>query len=116
MSSSTSRYRSMGACPPPLSARGAWAALASEYLPTQETGGGKASAPQVVYPEATRQTSARVAKGQGPQRERHDLLGCPVDALTQREVLDRIATYVDSREPHHVITVNPEYVMRAHHD
>ncbi len=47
---------------------------------------------------------------------RHEILGCPVDALTQADALTAINDFVAQGHPHHIVTVNPEYVMLAHRD
>ena len=48
--------------------------------------------------------------------ERIRILGVPVDALTQDEVVDWIAGSIRGSTPRQVATVNPEFVMRAQHD
>jgi len=47
-----------------------------------------------------------------PPRAVH-ILGVRVDDLTEDEALARAAAMVDSGRPHHVVTVNPEFVMEA---
>lgn len=47
---------------------------------------------------------------------RIDILGIPVDAVTQREALDWVARALQNGRPHQVATVNPEFVMRARRD
>jgi len=44
---------------------------------------------------------------------RISILGVAVDDLTEAEALGRIAGFVASGEAHHVVTVNPEFVMEA---
>src|SRR5690348_15660902 len=41
------------------------------------------------------------------------ILGVALDDLTEAEALQRIAAFVQSGTPHHVVTVNPEFVMEA---
>jgi N-acetylglucosaminyldiphosphoundecaprenol N-acetyl-beta-D-mannosaminyltransferase len=48
--------------------------------------------------------------------ERIRILGVPVDAVTQDEVVDWIAGAIRGSTPRQVATVNPEFVMRAQHD
>lgn len=47
---------------------------------------------------------------------RIQILGVPVDAVTEREALDWAARAVVNGRPHQVATVNPEFVMRARRD
>lgn len=44
------------------------------------------------------------------------ILGVALDNLTQREALRRLANFIESGQPHHVVTVNPEFVMIARND
>jgi N-acetylglucosaminyldiphosphoundecaprenol N-acetyl-beta-D-mannosaminyltransferase len=44
---------------------------------------------------------------------RHAILDVSVDAITKQAALRRIAAFIEQGTPHHVVTVNPEYVMRA---
>ena len=44
------------------------------------------------------------------------ILGARVDDLTWDETLARIGAFIASGEPHHVMTPNPEFVMRARRD
>lgn len=45
--------------------------------------------------------------------ERVEILGIGVDPMTCEEVLDRIRYFVQEGDAHHVVTVNPEFVMLA---
>lgn len=45
-----------------------------------------------------------------------DILGVRVDNITSAQVLQTMAAWVASGEPHQVVTVNPEFVMRAQRD
>lgn len=47
---------------------------------------------------------------------RIEILGVPVDAVTEREALDWVAHVLQDGRPHQVATVNPEFVMRARRD
>ncbi len=44
------------------------------------------------------------------------IFGVRVDPLTYRELIERIAGYIDAGTPHQIATVNPEFVMTAQHD
>ncbi|MBI3286526.1 MAG: WecB/TagA/CpsF family glycosyltransferase [Chloroflexi bacterium] len=44
------------------------------------------------------------------------ILGVRVDNLTQAEALARIETFLQSRRPHQVVTINPEFVVAAQRD
>jgi N-acetylglucosaminyldiphosphoundecaprenol N-acetyl-beta-D-mannosaminyltransferase len=47
-------------------------------------------------------------------RNRHiRILGVAIDDLTEAEALDRVAELIAAGGPHHVVTVNPEFVMEA---
>lgn len=48
--------------------------------------------------------------------ERIHILGVPIDAVTEAEAADRIAAYLESRTQHHVMTPNPEMLVKAHGD
>ena len=39
-----------------------------------------------------------------------------VDVVTEAAFLARIAQWVEERRPRQVVTINPEFVMRAHGD
>lgn len=41
------------------------------------------------------------------------VLGVRVDLVTERSFLDLVARWVDERQPRQVVTINPEFVMRA---
>ena len=41
------------------------------------------------------------------------ILGIAIDNLIEDEVVQRIAAFIAERGPHHVVTVNPEFVMEA---
>ena len=45
-----------------------------------------------------------------------DILGVRVDDVTYAETLAQLRQYVASREPHYVVTPNPEFVMLAQRD
>jgi N-acetylglucosaminyldiphosphoundecaprenol N-acetyl-beta-D-mannosaminyltransferase len=57
----------------------------------------------------------QMIKSLSPPRRVH-ILGARVDDVTWDETLDHIAAYIASGEPHHVMTPNPEFVMRARRD
>lgn len=59
---------------------------------------------------------ARQMDGQPPAPRRVVILGARVDDVTWEEALGRIDGFVRSREPHQIMTPNPEFVMRARHD
>lgn len=44
------------------------------------------------------------------------VLGVRVDVVTEAAFLDRVAAWVEERTPRQVVTVNPEFVMRARAD
>lgn len=44
---------------------------------------------------------------------RAELLGVPVHILTPAEAVAHITAMVEERTPHHVVTVNPEFIMMA---
>ena len=46
-------------------------------------------------------------------RKRVPVLGIPIDAVSRREALDRIETFVQSGLPNQIATVNPEFVIAA---
>ena len=41
------------------------------------------------------------------------ILGVAIDNIDETGALERISAYVTSGQPHHVVTVNPEFVMEA---
>ncbi|MBI5037994.1 MAG: WecB/TagA/CpsF family glycosyltransferase [Candidatus Kerfeldbacteria bacterium] len=47
---------------------------------------------------------------------RFSILGVPVDNLTVVELKERVRQLGDDRLPHHIVTVNPEFIMAAQHD
>src|SRR6266508_5437124 len=50
-------------------------------------------------------------------QRRINILGVAVADVTEDEAIARIAGYIAAGGPHHVVTVNPEFVMEArHHD
>lgn len=51
-----------------------------------------------------------------PPPRRVRILGARVDDLTWDEALARVAAFIASNRPHHVMTPNPEFVMRARRD
>lgn len=44
------------------------------------------------------------------------ILGVAIDDVTLAEALERIAAFIAAGTPHHVVTVNPEFVMEARHN
>src|SRR5947208_13554972 len=46
-------------------------------------------------------------------QRRITILGVAVDDVTEDEAIARIAGYIAAGGPHHVVTVNPEFVMEA---
>src|SRR5512145_1774663 len=44
------------------------------------------------------------------------ILGVAIDNITEDEAIDRIAGFIAEGGPHHVVTVNPEFVMEARHN
>jgi N-acetylglucosaminyldiphosphoundecaprenol N-acetyl-beta-D-mannosaminyltransferase len=51
-----------------------------------------------------------------PSPRRVRILGVAVDDLTEDEALARVATFIAAGGPHHIVTVNPEFVMEARHN
>jgi N-acetylglucosaminyldiphosphoundecaprenol N-acetyl-beta-D-mannosaminyltransferase len=49
-------------------------------------------------------------------RRRIRILGVAIDDVTEAEALERIAGFIASGAPHHVVTINPEFVMEARHN
>jgi N-acetylglucosaminyldiphosphoundecaprenol N-acetyl-beta-D-mannosaminyltransferase len=49
-------------------------------------------------------------------RRRIDILGASIDDVTYDEALERLVEFVQSGEPHRVVTPNPEIVMQARRD
>jgi N-acetylglucosaminyldiphosphoundecaprenol N-acetyl-beta-D-mannosaminyltransferase len=45
--------------------------------------------------------------------KRINILGVAVDNVLEDEALERVAAFVAAAGPHHVVTVNPEFVMEA---
>jgi len=59
-----------------------------------------------AYPQAAQRTAARTK-----------ILGVPVDAIAYDQWMEQIRQWVrHSRRPHHVCTVNPEFIMLARQD
>lgn len=48
--------------------------------------------------------------------DRIQILGVPVNNLTQKEAVARISQFVSSGGPHQVVTINPEFVVAAQKD
>ncbi len=46
-------------------------------------------------------------------RSPFSILGVRIDPVTMQEALDRIGAFLDSGRQHHVVTVNPEFIMGA---
>jgi N-acetylglucosaminyldiphosphoundecaprenol N-acetyl-beta-D-mannosaminyltransferase len=44
------------------------------------------------------------------------ILGVAVDNIIEDEAITRITDFVTTGQPHHVVTVNPEFVMEARHN
>ncbi|GAB4116852.1 MAG: WecB/TagA/CpsF family glycosyltransferase [Roseiflexaceae bacterium] len=44
------------------------------------------------------------------------ILQVRIDTLREAEVLERVAAYIASGEPHQIVTVNPEFVVEARHN
>lgn len=47
---------------------------------------------------------------------RKTVLGVPIDDLSHHDVVKKITSFVASKKPHHVATVNPEFLMAARND
>lgn len=47
---------------------------------------------------------------------RHSILGVAVDDVTEAQAVDVIGGFIASRQPHQVVTLNPEFVMSALQD
>ncbi|MGQ9598821.1 MAG: WecB/TagA/CpsF family glycosyltransferase [Anaerolineae bacterium] len=45
-----------------------------------------------------------------------EVLGVRVDGVTYQDLLDRVDTYIASRQPHQIVTLNPEMVVMAYRD
>lgn len=55
----------------------------------------------------------------GSQRQSRDsitILGVPIHNLTYDEALAHIRTMIETKEPHQIVTVNPEFLVIAHRD
>lgn len=50
---------------------------------------------------------------QTARTHRITILGVAIDNITEGEAIDRIAGFIEQGGPHHVVTVNPEFVMEA---
>lgn len=48
--------------------------------------------------------------------KRHSLLGIPVDAVTEADVLGHIERWISARVPNQIVTVNPEFIIAAQTD
>jgi N-acetylglucosaminyldiphosphoundecaprenol N-acetyl-beta-D-mannosaminyltransferase len=48
-----------------------------------------------------------------PSKQRIRILGVAVDNVVEAEAIERIASFVAAGGPHHIVTVNPEFVMEA---
>lgn len=46
-------------------------------------------------------------------RRRVNILGVAIDDVLEGEAIERVAGYIAAGGPHHVVTVNPEFVMEA---
>ncbi|MEF3272908.1 MAG: WecB/TagA/CpsF family glycosyltransferase [Chloroflexus sp.] len=44
---------------------------------------------------------------------RIEILGVPIDNVTEAEVLARVAMMIESGRPHQICTINPEFIMEA---
>ncbi len=47
-------------------------------------------------------------------REQIHILGIPIDNITMSDAIERIVAFAASGVLHHVVTVNPEFIMEAH--
>jgi N-acetylglucosaminyldiphosphoundecaprenol N-acetyl-beta-D-mannosaminyltransferase len=47
---------------------------------------------------------------------RINILGVAIDDLTEEQALARVAGFIAAGGPHHVVTVNPEFMMEARHN
>jgi N-acetylglucosaminyldiphosphoundecaprenol N-acetyl-beta-D-mannosaminyltransferase len=54
--------------------------------------------------------------GETTARRRINILGVAIDDLIEDEAIERVAEFVAAGGPHHVVTVNPEFVMEARHN
>lgn len=45
-----------------------------------------------------------------------EVLGVRVDGVTYQDLLDRVDAYIASRQPHQIVTLNPEMVVMAYRD
>ena len=45
-----------------------------------------------------------------------NILGLTIDPLTQTQVIQTITQYIDSRQPHHIVTANAEIIYQASRD
>jgi N-acetylglucosaminyldiphosphoundecaprenol N-acetyl-beta-D-mannosaminyltransferase len=50
---------------------------------------------------------------QAPSQRRITILGVAIDDVVEDEAIARVAGYIERGGPHHVVTVNPEFVMEA---
>jgi N-acetylglucosaminyldiphosphoundecaprenol N-acetyl-beta-D-mannosaminyltransferase len=48
-----------------------------------------------------------------PLAQRISILGVAVDDLTEDEALARVGDFIAAGGPHHIVTINPEFVMEA---
>jgi len=49
-------------------------------------------------------------------RERVDILGVLVDKVNQKEALNKIKSFINSKDSHIIVTPNAEMIIRAHQD
>jgi N-acetylglucosaminyldiphosphoundecaprenol N-acetyl-beta-D-mannosaminyltransferase len=47
---------------------------------------------------------------------RISILGIPIDNITPAEATTRVARFLQAGTPHHIVTINPEFVMEAQHN
>ncbi|MEK7460935.1 MAG: WecB/TagA/CpsF family glycosyltransferase, partial [Patescibacteria group bacterium] len=45
-----------------------------------------------------------------------NILGVEVDQVTFTGAIEQISSFIDHGQPHQIVTVNPEFIMRAQHD
>lgn len=48
--------------------------------------------------------------------EKITILGVPIDKLTEAQAIDRIDQFVQSKQPHQIVTVNAEFLVAAQKD
>lgn len=85
----------------------------------------KLAGPQMAIQAAKRILDGRPAQGNetaaqpagASSRKRANILGVPVDAISYEQWMAQIQAWISQRQgPHHVCTVNPEFIMIARRD